>query len=85
MKSAPKERLAGYGGRRPPRPEFSFLFVAIGMGVGMLAGFAMEVAHGKLNMLIMAGGSLAGIAAASASAAIRYVWQMRAWKRWKKF
>jgi hypothetical protein len=61
---------------RPVKPEFAITGVGIGLLVGLLTGFAVEI-FWKQNMIVMMLGGLAGVLLGAGFEAIRFWWRMQ--------
>lgn len=74
MKSA--YQLRGNRRRRLPKPEYAMTGILLGIVVGWIVGFGIELCF-KPNMLIMMGTGVAGLLLGAGFEAIRFWWRMR--------
>jgi hypothetical protein len=61
---------------RPKKPEYAMTGILVGIVVGWMVGFGIELRF-KQNMLIMMGSGLAGLVLGAGFEAIRFWWRMR--------
>lgn len=69
--------------RRPKKPEFAMTGIAVGLVVGWIVGFGVEVFY-KQKMIIMIVSGFVGVALGAAFEASRYWWQMHRFRAAKK-
>lgn len=62
--------------QRPQKPEFAMTGILVGIVVGWIAGFGLELRF-KQNLLIMMGTGIAGLVLGAGFEAIRFWWRMR--------
>ena len=62
--------------RQPSKPEFAMTGILVGIVIGWIAGFGLELVLRK-NMPIMMATAIAGLVLGSCSEAIRFWWRMR--------
>lgn len=61
---------------RPKKPEFAMTGILVGLVVGWIIGFGIELCF-KQNMLIMLGTGIAGLLLGVGFEALRFWWRMR--------
>lgn len=68
----------------PPRPEFAWTGVLVGLFAGWLAGAALEVAWGMPKMLIMFIAVFVGVGLGFVIETVRYLWRVRRFRAHRK-
>lgn len=69
--------------QRPQKPEFAMTGIVIGLVVGWIAGFGIEILY-EQKMIIMIVGGFAGVALGTVFEAARYGWRMHRFRASKK-
>lgn len=64
---------------RPHKPEFAMTGILVGLVVGWIVGFGIELRF-KQNMLIMVGTGLTGLVLGAGFETIRFWWRMRCFR-----
>jgi hypothetical protein len=64
--------------RKRPQVQYEMTGLAIGAGVGMLVGVAVELSIPQAKMMIMTLGGMVGIAIGASFETVRYWWRKRA-------
>ncbi len=64
----------------PPKPDFGFIGIMVGLFVGWLVGAGLEVATGKPKMLLMALPMFVGLLAGVAVESVRFWCRVRRYR-----
>jgi hypothetical protein len=70
--------------RLPPRPEFAWTGVLVGLFAGWLTGAALEAAWGKPKILIMLIAGFTGVGLGFVIETVRYLWRVRRFRAHRK-
>jgi hypothetical protein len=62
--------------QRPKKPEFAMTGILVGIVIGWIVGFGIEL-RSKQNMLIMMGAGIVGLILGGGFEAARFWWRMR--------